>query len=410
MKHVIDSNSTPRPLPNTSLLMSACASMLFLAGCSGFMGPDARMGRPDPQLLSSRGGQLPQPGTLGAKEPSAAGRQAFSPQEPFEPEMPGTSSETENPYVTSIEPLDDDFDSSPEMDEDLGDSPPIREQDMDEDAHEDTEDEERLPSPPETEPALSHRVQKGESLWTISRKYDVSVDELASYNDMDKDDVLRAGVALDIPPGGTPPADGQETAPSTRDDRSRDTESSAPSNGSSAATPDAEKDIPEDGKYIVRSGDSLWKISRRFGVSIDNLRDWNDLESDVLQVGRVILLRPDADEDEAATDDDMRPPRGREEEPDWEENEEPEQQTEGDDEEAAAQDRNNDDAGADDDTETVDIRDFPQTLDHTVSRTDTLKNIAAMYETSVQAIKQANPGVKTDDDLEYGMELVIPFE
>lgn len=409
MNDATDSIPMPRLLSNTSLLLSACASVLFLAGCSGFMGPDARMGRPDPQLLSSRGGQLPQPETLGAEEPASSASQAYSPAEPFAPAMPATSSGTENPYVTSIEPLEDDFDSSPDMGEDFGDFPPIIEEDMGADEDE-VADEELLPSPPETAPALSHRVQKGESLWVISRKYDVSVDELASYNDMAKDDILQAGAVLDVPPGGTPPAGGRETVPPGREARSRDTERVAPSAGASSVTPVAEKDIPEDGKYIVSSGDSLWKISRRFGVSIDHLREWNDLESDVLQVGRVLLLRSDADQADVGTDDAMRPPRGRDEDRAWDQFDAPEPQDDETPAEAAAQNRNTDDAGTDAGMETVDLGDFPQTLDHTVSRNDTLKSIAAMYETSVQAIKQANPGVQADDDLEYGMELVIPFE
>ncbi len=399
MKQMTESTQKTRPVPSVWLLLSACASVLFLAGCSGFMGPDARMGRPDPHLLSSRGGQLPQPETLGAEEPTPTDSRSYSSPAPLDPVRPPTSSGTENPYVTSIDPLDEDVDSSPDMDQQFDDSPPIRGADADEDM---------LPSTPETSPALSHRVKKGESLWVISRKYDVSVDELASYNDMAKDDVLRAGAVLDIPPGGTPPDDEQEAAQSTEGE-DRGAERPTPDTGASAATPAGEEEIPEDGKYIVQSGDSLWKISRRFGVSIDDLREWNDLHSDVLQIGRVILLRPDANQTDTDTDNTMRPPRGRDEDRAWDEFDSTREQDEDEPAETANQgwaDDAEDDAGMND----FDGGDFPQTLDHTVSRTDTLQNIADMYETSVDAIKQANPGVQDDDDLEYGMELVIPFE
>lgn len=393
MNQMTELHQKTRPVPNAWLLLCACASVLFLAGCSGFMGPDARMGRPDPQLLSSRGGQLPQPNTLGAEEPAPETTEPRFPSSPQAPEtdMPGAPAGTDNPYVTSIEPDYEDFGDSPGMDEDYDDSPPA------EDAEGETDE---FPSAPETSPALSHRVQKGESLWVISRKYDVSVDELASYNDMAKDDVLRAGTVLDIPPGGTPPDDEQEAAQSTEGE-DRGAERPTPDTGASAATPSGEEEIPEDGKYIVQSGDSLWKISRRFGVSIDDLREWNDLDSDVLQVGRVILLRSDAQNEDEAT----RAPRRRDEE----RNDDGEDaEGDGDDSETQDWDRDDDDSRVDAEMNGVD--DYPQTLDHTVSRTDTLQDIAGMYETSVEAIKQANPGVQDDDDLEYGMELVIPFE
>lgn len=35
--------------------------------------------------------------------------------------------------------------------------------------------------------------------------------------------------------------------------------------------------------HSVRSGDTLWSISRRYNVSVNNLRSWNNLRSDVIQ-------------------------------------------------------------------------------------------------------------------------------
>ena len=32
-------------------------------------------------------------------------------------------------------------------------------------------------------------------------------------------------------------------------------------------------------KYIVRKGDSLWKISHKFGITVSQLRTWNNLKS-----------------------------------------------------------------------------------------------------------------------------------
>jgi membrane-bound lytic murein transglycosylase D len=45
--------------------------------------------------------------------------------------------------------------------------------------------------------------------------------------------------------------------------------------------------------YTVRSGDSLWTIARRHGVSVADLTRWNGLrESDVIRVGQRLAVAP----------------------------------------------------------------------------------------------------------------------
>ncbi|HPF21351.1 MAG TPA: LysM peptidoglycan-binding domain-containing protein [Syntrophomonas sp.] len=42
--------------------------------------------------------------------------------------------------------------------------------------------------------------------------------------------------------------------------------------------------------YTVQAGDSLWKISNQFGVSIDQIKKLNGLQSDSLQIGQKLIL------------------------------------------------------------------------------------------------------------------------
>jgi len=44
-------------------------------------------------------------------------------------------------------------------------------------------------------------------------------------------------------------------------------------------------------RYTVDKGDTLSKIARKYSVTVADLRKWNDLKNDALQVGQVLQLR-----------------------------------------------------------------------------------------------------------------------
>ena len=95
---------------------------------------------------------------------------------------------------------------------------------------------------------VTHTVQKGDTLWGISRKYGCTVSDIAAANsDLIKDpNLIHPGWQLQIPQGGA---------------------GESPSTG--AGAPDAI--LPEDkktGVYIVRHGDTLWVISKRYGCTV----------------------------------------------------------------------------------------------------------------------------------------------
>lgn len=334
-------------------------------GCSGFMAPHARMEGPTPELLSSRG-VLPPPKVLPpdavARRPppapdSDSGYNGWSDPPPSVP-----------PSSTDVRPFEDDEfvpptvptvpDSSPEIDEET-------------------------PGPSDASPTLTHTVKPGDSLWKISRRYGVGIQALATYNDMHKDDILPVGKVLQIPPGGTAPEETGSTSSDSGTER-RPTQTR----------------IPRDGKYNVRSGDNLWDLSRKFGVTLSQLREWNDLDSDVLQIGQTLFVRPPAD-DASPVDR----PRDRTPE-DEDENDNADMEEEDDPAPTVTTGVEDTDPGPDDAPAAA----FPNRVSHTIIRGDTLGDIADMYAVTVRAIKQANPDIDGDGDLEVGKEIVIPFE
>ncbi|QSR85668.1 LysM peptidoglycan-binding domain-containing protein [Methylacidimicrobium sp. B4] len=65
-------------------------------------------------------------------------------------------------------------------------------------------------------------------------------------------------------------------------------ESAAPSSVEAAAEPPP----PGSTKYAVKQGDSLWKISRRFKITVEALRKANGLKNDRLQIGQELIVPP----------------------------------------------------------------------------------------------------------------------
>jgi membrane-bound lytic murein transglycosylase D len=106
----------------------------------------------------------------------------------------------------------------------------------------------------------THRVRNGDSLWAIAARHDVSVAALAAANGLPTRATLKLGQVLRLPAGNPPSA-----AP-----RGRDTRALAQNRTL---------------RYKVRSGDSLWTISRQFKVTVEQLVAWNGL-------GRKHQLRP----------------------------------------------------------------------------------------------------------------------
>lgn len=106
---------------------------------------------------------------------------------------------------------------------------------------------------------ITHTVSSGDTLWGISQEYNVSMNKLANWNNMDQDDVLVAGKKLIVHANsGLQDSDLLDALLPT-----------------TFAAPPTRITIRRV-KYRVRSGDSLATISQRFKVSLNDLLGWNN--------------------------------------------------------------------------------------------------------------------------------------
>ena len=95
-----------------------------------------------------------------------------------------------------------------------------------------------------------HTVRRGESLWKLARRYGVTVAQIRAENGLSAGKGLAPGTQLKIP---------QHIAPRPRGKAARR----------------AAKRSVRGRRYTVRSGDSLWKIARKFNVTVNALRKKN---------------------------------------------------------------------------------------------------------------------------------------
>jgi membrane-bound lytic murein transglycosylase D len=104
-----------------------------------------------------------------------------------------------------------------------------------------------------------HTIKTGESLGKIADKYNVSISNLKSWNKI-KGNTIQAGKKLKI-------------------------------YSDKKITENSEQKTTKNGTYTVKNGDSLFSISKQFpGVSIEDLKKWNDISGDNIQPGMKLKI------------------------------------------------------------------------------------------------------------------------
>ncbi len=110
---------------------------------------------------------------------------------------------------------------------------------------------------------VKHRVRPGEALSTIARKYRTSMSKIARANNIYKRNYIVAGTILKIPQKGTIIPKPQIY------------------NKSKYGQPTT---------HVVKSGDSLWIIARRYGTTTKKIQETNNLSSTKLHIRQVLKI------------------------------------------------------------------------------------------------------------------------
>lgn len=120
---------------------------------------------------------------------------------------------------------------------------------------------------------IMHRVDKGQTLFAISQRYDVSVDQLKETNPQTEDELVVGEVIL---------------------------------------VPLRAAKQPKGKFHTVEKGETLFSIAQQYDADLAKIKEWNDLESNNIEVGQKLKIAPASKEDDKAPEK----PENSKEEPD----------------------------------------------------------------------------------------------
>lgn len=106
------------------------------------------------------------------------------------------------------------------------------------------------------EQSISYTVKSGDNLYNIAKKYNTTVDEIKRYNNLDSNN-LSIGQVLVIP---------------------------------GHVEEEVDDNITNYVSYVIQKGDSLYAIAKKFGTTVDKIKEDNNLTSNNLTIGETLLI------------------------------------------------------------------------------------------------------------------------
>lgn len=113
-----------------------------------------------------------------------------------------------------------------------------------------------------------HIVKSGENLGSIAKKYRISVNQLKTWNNL-KSTMIHPGQKLIVYSSGAPMAQAGNSKPVTRS--------------------------TEQSIHVVKSGENLSLIAKKYKCTVTDLKNWNNLKSTNLSIGQKLKVYPPAE-------------------------------------------------------------------------------------------------------------------
>lgn len=114
----------------------------------------------------------------------------------------------------------------------------------------------------------TYTVVSGDSVWSIANKHGISMDQFRSLNNI-KNDFVYPGQKVVVSGSSA-----TSTSTTTSTTVSSQTSSSAAGN-----------------TYTVAAGDSVWSVANKHGISMDQFRNWNNIKNDFIYPGQKVVVK-----------------------------------------------------------------------------------------------------------------------
>lgn len=116
-----------------------------------------------------------------------------------------------------------------------------------------------------------YTVKAGDSVWAIANKYGISMNDLISWNNI-KNNMIHPGDVLTVSKTAT--------GNTNNNNNNSNNNNSNSNNGNQTSNK----------TYTVKSGDSVWAISNRYGISMADLVKWNNIRNNFIYPGQKLVV------------------------------------------------------------------------------------------------------------------------
>jgi len=132
----------------------------------------------------------------------------------------------------------------------------------------------------ETTDYIIHIVKKGENLWSIAQKYNLSVDLILATNSIANSELISIGQEMKIPSHKNAVAKTNIVSQAVIDKKNNNINNNI-----------SQLETAEPIVYTVKAGDTLWNIAQRYGFSVGVIADVNNLGNEnVLSIGQKLEI------------------------------------------------------------------------------------------------------------------------
>lgn len=136
--------------------------------------------------------------------------------------------------------------------------------------------------------AATHVVEAGETLWSISQKYGIRLAALKSKNRIRKDANLRPGMVLNLK---EPRKRGEEIPMYQEPAPASPTSSPSQVSTSTVESKDSTPAPATESVHTVRAGETLFSISKRYGLTVEELKQLNGIgNQNLITVGQKLRI------------------------------------------------------------------------------------------------------------------------